>query len=694
MSFTSTEELRIEAIESKLNTFQRTIKNLSAKETLKQLLLVSETLEVTYSQIVDETVNMGVLTDTNLTNLADNQILQYDLPTTKWINVEASQGSASNLGQLLDVTLGNTITDQSVILYDDASSEWIDVSLLTLDASTGTITMVPADPGVIKVAAGYAARTEVDDNTLITKGYTDQFIPAPPTSFPGTQTLALLQPSVGNDPKLCSPKSGVSAPDLTGGGTITAVPGDTVYRIISGTTLSTNTVTATGPGNSGTLTAFIVGTDEGSIALTSADNAGTYTKLVVSNNLDYPPDIWTPGFHQIFDASVSNWSASPPGAGWNRVYMTHSTAGSTNHVYFLEDILSQDPTFQNLNTATVTQDTAGTQKVITGISQYSTGGVVKFSGVNVLKVTEEAYYGGSDPLIVQTTAKTTSIASNTKNYVAIGAPGGAIPEREIATLTLNNITVSLDSDSGYGEKEVELRFKTVEGITTDQITSTKLLFASGNPSISSDIDESVGIIVTGLTSNPNSNNAIRIETVGGADNPVVNHTSTYNHATNPPLTAAAINVAGILGFSIRDYSTGYLPVGSDLSNGRANDQYATFKFQRTPVSKFDIQFDGKIAGLWVRLPGVTDAVSSQNGWLDMSIPYLGVGNPGDQGASNGSLGCALAGIAVLNTAGAQRRTCTLGGLSSSGATDNHILVRIKFTSGQEITQLVFREASN
>ena len=92
--------------------------------------------------------------------------------------------------------------------------------------------------------------------------------------------------------------------------------------------------------------------------------------------------------------------------------------------------------------------------------------------------------------------------------------------------------------------------------------------------------------------------------------------------------------------------------------------------------------------MWVSLPGVT--TSDENGWVDMTKPYLGTGNPGE----NGSNGCALAGIVQTGTSGYQRRTCTFGGLSSNSVTDNYILVRLKFVSGQELTQLAFREASN
>ena len=102
-------------------------------------------------------------------------------------------------------------------------------------------------------------------------------------------------------------------------------------------------------------------------------------------------------------------------------------------------------------------------------------------------------------------------------------------------------------------------------------------------------------------------------------------------------------------------------------------------------------YTGTIAGLWVSLPGSTiDSTSSLSGWLDMSTAYSGAGIPGaNTGAGgNGSNGCALGGVAVLNSAQtAKSVTATFGTVSSSSTATNEIYVRIKFTSGQTLTAL-------
>jgi hypothetical protein len=116
------------------------------------------------------------------------------------------------------------------------------------------------------------------------------------------------------------------------------------------------------------------------------------------------------------------------------------------------------------------------------------------------------------------------------------------------------------------------------------------------------------------------------------------------------------------------------------------------------VSKFDVKWTGTIAGLWVALPGsLTDSTSTLNGWLDMSTSYGGAGAPGaNTGAGgNGSNGCALGGVAPLNSAQTNKSvTATFGTVSSTSATNNEIYIRIKLTSGQSVTALSLQPASN
>jgi hypothetical protein len=185
---------------------------------------------------------------------------------------------------------------------------------------------------------------------------------------------------------------------------------------------------------------------------------------------------------------------------------------------------------------------------------------------------------------------------------------------------------------------------------------------------------------------------IEILNPGSTDTPVYTGSeAAFNSQTSTLQTYDSTVVAAVMKHDVTNYSTGYWPPGPNLSTGRTGSQYFTLKFVRTVVSKFDVVYTGNIAGLWVSLPGSTiDSTSSLNGWIDMSVAYAGAGIPGaNTGAGgNGSNGCALGGVAVLNsTQTAKSVTATFGTVSSSSTVTNEIYVRIKFTSGQTLTAL-------
>jgi hypothetical protein len=100
--------------------------------------------------------------------------------------------------------------------------------------------------------------------------------------------------------------------------------------------------------------------------------------------------------------------------------------------------------------------------------------------------------------------------------------------------------------------------------------------------------------------------------------------------------------------------------------------------------------------MWVALPGsVIDSSSSANGWINMAQAYAGSGYPGINSPGNGSDGCSLGGVVQLNTTVASTsKTCTFGTVSSSSTATNEIYIRVAFTSGQTVTGLSLKAATN
>jgi hypothetical protein len=212
------------------------------------------------------------------------------------------------------------------------------------------------------------------------------------------------------------------------------------------------------------------------------------------------------------------------------------------------------------------------------------------------------------------------------------------------------------------------------------------------------VDEG-NVVVTSVGTG--SGNAVRIESPGSGNTPVYTANATvFNSQTSTLQTYDATVIgttsAGVLKHDQTNYATGYLPVGPDLSSGRSGTQYFTFRFIRTDVSKFDITYAGNVAGIWVALPGsVIDSSSSANGWINMTVAYAGAGYPGVNSPGNGSDGCALGGAVVPNvTTASTSKTCTFGTVSSSSTATNEIYVRVALTSGQTVTGLSLKAASN
>jgi hypothetical protein len=172
-------------------------------------------------------------------------------------------------------------------------------------------------------------------------------------------------------------------------------------------------------------------------------------------------------------------------------------------------------------------------------------------------------------------------------------------------------------------------------------------------------------------------------------------------------TPEAVTRYGVLKHYAIDLSTGYLPVGPDLSTSRSGTQYFTFAFARPSLANFDIRLTTTtgVAGVWIAAPGTTidkggfssptpgfpGPTSTINGWLEAFTQYAGSGVPGASGTGgNGSNGCALTGADVvpLNSAIANvGYTMTLGSQNAANSTGNNILIRIGLASGQTITDL-------
>ena len=90
---------------------------------------------------VSQSATIDSLTDTNLTSLANNQILQYDSNNTEWINATLSGGT---LGSLTDVEAVTSAMDTYILYYDlgSLSFKWTAQSGAASITRSGPLTAI------------------------------------------------------------------------------------------------------------------------------------------------------------------------------------------------------------------------------------------------------------------------------------------------------------------------------------------------------------------------------------------------------------------------------------------------------------------------------------------------------------------------------------------------------------------------
>ena len=521
---------------------------------------------------------------------------------------------------------------------------------------------------------------QVDDVDVI-----PLLLPSEPSNFPSE---AMTVTSSGSSPRVCSG----AIPDNTAGGSLGS-PGDAVTRRTS-STVSTNTIQDSGPGNTGTITAYVNNSADGAITFTTGDDSATNGALIISDNVDYPSE--TPGFWMSFDAQMSKTGMS---TGWNRFKIIHDGAGTTGDIYFIYDNLNTAPTVSG---ATVTENSPVNTSYSSGILHYGAGTILNVNTISMTNLSGYTYYGGSDVITIDDNGSGMVGGNETKTFVDLGYVTPVAINITVSTLFSNNQTVDLDGTTIHVVDNIKYRGRNVVNSGSYVVVSTPdILYIQGTQEShgGSFVDEdNVYVDDSELGTSPVSTNAQRIETATG-DTPAETFiATTTDWVANAALdTWDAAIVGGVLSHDVTDYSTGYLPAGGSDLSGQDASQYVAFWFRRTPVSKFDIQLTAPsgVAGCWVELAGVSETYATTNVWWDMTIAYGGAGTPGTQGGANGSNGVALSGTIPTGTAiSNQRYTCTFGDQSSSTATNNNIIVRFKLTSGQSITSLSFRGASN
>jgi len=590
-----------------------------------------------------------------------------------------------------NITVGNVNINNlatPVANADAATKYYVDIQTgnVTANLLGNLIQMGTNSQGaLVSNAVTLTTSTYVTDGITLLNQVLGKLVPPSPSNFPGGQTLSISGLSTYRMANITQVNNSANS--------LTVAAGATVTTVLRAATYATNTIANVGPGDAGTITAYRNSSAVGNVTLNTGATPtanGTYGgNLVITNNFDYRnanANI-AAGFWYVFSAAISGSAAA---AGWNDLHITDTSTGSTNVPSWYYDISS--PSTPSYTSTTMTPPGSTTLLYSSTIPHYTN--VNQFAiGTTVANVSGNMY--PTSNVLASGTAAGSFAAPASVNYNASNVGSNILNSFQSASFTTTaNVT------TGFGGSATGPSLAVNNSYATGTLTLTTalgniVLYKSGTATA---VDEG-NIVVTAVGTG--SGNAFRIINPGTGNTPVYTGSEAAFNSQSSTLqtydaTVVGSGSQGVLKHDQTNYSTGYLPAGPNLSSGRTGTQYFTFKFVRTAVSKFDITYAGNIAGMWVALPGsVIDSSSSANGWINMATAYGGAGYPGVNAPGNGSDGCALGGVVSLNTTVASTsKTCTFGTVSSSSTATNEIYIRIALTSGQSVTGLSLKAASN
>jgi hypothetical protein len=577
-------------------------------------------------------------------------------------------------------SLGIGTTNPTSKLTVNGNAIFVGTGIVTAVEYNGNLRIGTPTSGFKTGAVGIVTADFTKDSINDINSILGKLVPKPPTTIAGV-TLTLT--GFTGTGILCS---GFTPTNNAGTGVVTPTAGTSYSRNnTSNTTISStdSSLQQYGPGDSGTVTAFINSVGVGTTTLSSGSNNGTYGSLVISNDRDASFATLrntgiTSGFYEIYDAKISN---APSPSGFNCASIRQGISSTTSPFWYQDPSTVSSPV---LSSGTIVVPSTSTHQVLysSGIPHYTESGSNAFTYVLTCQNASGDMY--SNATFCTASGGTSGLISpGNKTYVDFG--GSTIPTRNFGvgigstTLIIQNLLdthIQLASPVSFHTYTAQTPYGSA-GITT---TLLKTINIMGSTATTSKIDEN-NILISSLGSG--SGNALRTN-AGSGDNPTPVTTgwddtiSVASHETTV--------VGGVLKHDQTNYSIGFLPSqGSpNYSTGRSGSQYFQVQIIRSAVSSFKITVTGTYDGCWVCMPTNTNwtgSLSGTNGWADMFQAYRGSGVP-----TTAEPGCSSGGVMTKSSG---TFTCTFGTESSTNDTNNRILVRWKLTSGQSITAMSF-----
>jgi hypothetical protein len=492
-------------------------------------------------------------------------------------------------------------------------------------------------------------------NTISNVGYI--FIaanPTAPTNLSGFSNLAIANTSQGTSPLLAAGATDASGGNIVANGAsvtrfaTTALIATAANIINANTGISSTQLTAN-------LFAYVNNAAAGNVTFSNVSNTvGTSGALVITQDRDlHVANAAVPSyFYKVFNANIS-CALSSLSTGYNNYKLVDSVTGNTNYVGFVKDNLNSAPSLVTAST-TLVEATAGTYRYISGIPYYNTGSpTITIATLAVANLSGQTFRSadpfvlasgtvieGSGAILSATQTKALGTINNAGNSFLTGANLNANVGVG-SSYTLGNLTANL---TGANNSVATLQaniFNVIGTSATVQLPANIQMYAGANS----------GINEQAITCTPTANTqaAIRIVMSTAGNTPVFSNSTNFytanawSGAQTVAGTPEAVVRYGVLKQYAVDLSTGYLPVGPNLSvtGGRTSTQYFTFAFARPSLANFDIRLTTTtgVAGVWLAAPGTTidtggfssptpgfpGPTSTINGWLEASTQYAGSG---------------------------------------------------------------------
>jgi len=521
---------------------------------------------------------------------------------------------------------------------------------------------------LVSNAVTLTTSTTVTDSLAKLNQILGKLVPNAPATFPSTFGTLTITGTVGP-----YRMTNFTQTDNTGTGTA-SVAGGTSVAPLRVATYTTSTITNINTITGDTISVIKNAVQSGTRTITAgATNAGTYSDLVIINNVDYST---ITGIAANFWYSANLRASGTGTAGWNNVSITDTNGSPTsNATWYYDNSAPGVPTFVTPSIVPLSPSLTYSSTV----PHYNSSSTFRL-GVVVSKLSGDMY-PASDTFFTGTAGGAFGApASNTYTAVGITTPLARnlyVASGSATVNTTSTIIAGFGSSATGPSVTVDNSYSTASQVFTTALANT-VLYKTGTASAM----EETGFTASSFGTAVGSGNAVRVINfdlgTSANDTPVFAAGSTaFNSQTGTFYASDATVVAGVLKNDTTNYSTGYLPVGPNLTTQNAA-QYITLKMTRSSVSKFSINYTTAtgIGGIWCAMPAQTSYATGNN-WYSMTVDNSLAG------------GCALGGNLVPASTGAKVYNCQFAGLNSSNATNNEILVRIRLNAGQSITALSF-----